>query len=366
MKTRKPTTIVIAAGGTGGHIFPALSVALQMRKARDDCSQLWIGTKRSREMELCGRYGIPIAILSVSGIERKVTVKTILAVLLFMWAFFRVLLFFVKRRPSAIIAFGGYVCAPVLAAACCLRVPYFIHEQNTVIGMVNRFFAPAATRLFAGLPLFGGKKLNSTIEVVGTPVRPGNRADFEHFAYPSGFDRAKSTVLICGGSQGAQSMNERLVGSVQSWAGKGIQVVWQTGEPGYKDVMSRVGSLRGIFVFSTIDDLYPFYAVASVVVGRAGASTLAEIAFFGLPCVLIPLPWATENHQWINAGVVETQGWGVRVQQDDQCGIEVDKSVMNIITNKRLHEAMSAKARSNSPRQAAQTIVQRILDTVRQ
>jgi len=124
--------IVIAAGGTGGHIFPALSVALRFKKTYADVSFLWIGTTRSREVELCERHGIPIVLLNVAGIERKLTVKTLGALLNFATELFRMRSLFMKDRPAAIIAFGGYVCAPVLGAARLASVPYFIQEQNTV------------------------------------------------------------------------------------------------------------------------------------------------------------------------------------------------------------------------------------------
>jgi UDP-N-acetylglucosamine--N-acetylmuramyl-(pentapeptide) pyrophosphoryl-undecaprenol N-acetylglucosamine transferase len=107
--------------------------------------------------------------------------------------------------------------------------------------------------------------------------------------------------------------------------------------------------------------LYPFYATAKIVVGRAGASTLAEIAYFGLPCVVIPLPWATENHQWINAGVAETQGWGVRIKQDESTGANVERTVADILTDKETYETMARKALDHSPSAAAAVIVRTIM-----
>jgi len=360
---KKHPTIIIAAGGTGGHIFPALAVALQLRKLRTDVSLVWIGTARSREVELCKRNGIPLVLLDVTGIERKLSVKAVSAAMNFVLEFFRVRSMFAKSKPAAVIAFGGYVCAPVLAAARLLTIPYFIHEQNTVAGLVNRIFAAKARRVFAGLPLIGRHKLGLSVLETGTPVRP-NIGEYKQEVYPNDFDKTATTILICGGSQGAQTMNACCISPVRNWVKKGFQVVWQTGAAGYQDVIAAVGFQKSVFVFPTVDDLYPFYASASVVVGRAGASTLAEIAGFGLPCVLIPLPWATENHQWINAGVVESQGWGLRIKQDECAAKNIDSAVLTILSNKETAEIMRRKALDHAPLSAAATIVQTILGEI--
>ena len=363
METMKTTLIVIAAGGTGGHIFPALSVALQFKKDRSDVSLLWIGTARSREAELCKKHNIPLRLMNVSGMERKPTLKTVKSLLQSLYGFSRSWFLFIKNKPAAIVAFGGYVCAPVLSAARFLSIPYFIHEQNTVPGLVNRIFAPRARKVFAGLPLIAGKRLDIPIDETGTPVRPREES-YEGFFYPPGFENKKETIIICGGSQGSQSMNEYLKEPVQRWAEKGYQIVWQTGDAGYRDVLVSVQSTKNIFVFATIDDLYPYYAVALVVIGRAGASTIAELAYFGLPCVLIPLPWAADNHQWMNAGVVEEQGWGIRVKQENLCRAEVDTSVMKILTDKQVRETMKALALKYAPSNAAHTIVCKIMEAI--
>ncbi len=363
MESTAAKLIVIAAGGTGGHIFPALSIALRFKRDHGDVALLWIGTARSREAELCEKNGIPLVLMNVSGLARKLSLGTARSLAQSVWGFSRTTLLFRKTRPAAIIAFGGYVCAPVLAAARMLSIPYFIHEQNTVPGLVNRVFAAQARKVFAGMPLIAGKRLDATVETTGTPVRLREES-YEAFSYPEHFKKSKPTILICGGSQGAQSMNESLKEPALRWAAKGYQIVWQTGEAGYRDILAGVGASKNIFVFPTIENLYPFYAQARLAVGRAGASTIAELAYFGLPCVLIPLPWAADNHQWTNAGVVEGQGWGIRVKQDALCRVEVDAAVMNILTDKQAGETMKAQALEHSPAKAAETIVRKVMEAI--
>lgn len=358
MKTTETTAgihIVIAAGGTGGHIFPALSVALELRKQVSGVSLEWIGTSRSREVELCKRNGIPITVLDVEGIKRRLSLSALRAVAGFVKALAAMLSHFARKRPRAVCAFGGYVCAPVLAAAMLRAVPWFLHEQNTVPGLVNRLFSRGARRVFLGFPLAGKRKLSGHTLVTGTPVRQGDES-YAGFSYPEGFDRRKKTILICGGSQGAASMNECCVEPVRAWRRQGILVLWQTGAVSYSVIKNTFSGDRGVFVFDTLDDLYPYYAVSKLVVGRAGASTIAEAAYFGLPCVLVPLPWAAENHQWVNAGVVQAQGWGVRVEQDDDCGARLEKAVNQLLTDEKLYNAMIMKALDNSPADAAKNI----------
>jgi UDP-N-acetylglucosamine--N-acetylmuramyl-(pentapeptide) pyrophosphoryl-undecaprenol N-acetylglucosamine transferase len=347
--------IVIAAGGTGGHIFPALSVALELKRRNNPPSLTWIGTSRSREMELCRDNGIPMEVLDVEGIKRALSPGVVRAAVRFLQAVIRMMKRFGCAKPDAVIAFGGYVCAPVLAAAFLKRVPYFLHEQNTVTGLVNRVFAGGARRMFLGFPLAGKRLPRARTVVTGTPVRFGGKT-YEGHLYPDGLDRTKKVILICGGSQGAQSMNERLEAAVSSWASGGRQIVWQTGAPSYEGLAKKFIMYKNVFVYAMLADLYPFYAVAKLVIGRAGASTLAEVSYFGLPCVLIPLPWAAENHQWVNAGLVESQGWGIRVAQDAACGATVEKAVATILSDENKYNVMCMKALDNSPVDAAAKI----------
>ena len=182
--------IVIAAGGTGGHIFPALSVALELRKQCNDLSLLWIGTSRNREKELCEKHIIPLTILDVRGMKRKLSFSSVLALKDFIGALRYMNSLFRKNRPDAVAAFGGYVCAPVLAAARKNKIPYFLQEQNSVPGLVNRIFASKAESSFLGYPLSGKYKLKGKCVITGTPIRTVENS-FDTFEYPQSFDKNK-------------------------------------------------------------------------------------------------------------------------------------------------------------------------------
>ncbi len=353
--------LMIAAGGTGGHIFPALSVAQEWRERAAGARLHWIGTARSRERELCERHDIPLTMLEVRGMRRTLSLDAVRAVWALGGAVAKMKELMRREGPDALLAFGGYVSAPALVAAKLRGVPYFLHEQNTVPGLVNRLFSRGSRCTFLGFTLAEGWKLNGPTRVVGTPVRKV-KGPYPPDAYPPGLDLSKKVVLICGGSQGALSMNRMLQPVVEGWLDEGMQVVWQTGTAGYPEVRDALGSRERLFLFESIPDLYPYYAQARVVVGRSGASTIAETAYFGLPCVLIPLPWSSENHQWMNAGAVEGSGWGVRVRQDERGAEQVDKQVRALFADAGLFERMSRKALDFALINAARVMV----DTIRE
>ena len=350
--------IVIAAGGTGGHIFPALAAVQEWRRQDPAVRVWWVGTARSRERDLCEQHAIDLTVLSVTGMPRTPGVRMARSLGAFAGALGEVRRLFATFCPDAVLAFGGYVCGPVLTMARLAAIPYVLHEQNTVPGMVNKLFASRAAAVFLGFPVDTRYRLRGKTFVTGNPVRRIS-GTYRDFPYPQRFDRDRTTVLVCGGSQGAVSMNRLLLDAARGWADSGIQVVWQTGESGYEEVRAAFEAVANVFIFPSMPDLYPWYAAARVVVGRAGASTISEAGYFGLPCVLIPLPWATGNHQYYNAGLVEGQGWGQRVCQDEACARTTDHWVRRIVDDGELFEAMSRRALDHSPAAAAAAIVTR-------
>jgi UDP-N-acetylglucosamine--N-acetylmuramyl-(pentapeptide) pyrophosphoryl-undecaprenol N-acetylglucosamine transferase len=324
---------------------------------------LWVGTSRSREQELCDRHGIRLVKVDVSGMRRSLSLQALRSMLKFGRTISAMSKLLRREKPDAVLAFGGYVSAPILAAARMRGVPYFLHEQNTVPGLVNRLFGRRARCTFLSFELALGWSVHGKTRLVGMPVRKV-QGSYPPEVYPEGLDRNKATVLVSGGSQGALSMDRALLPAVREWLRDSVQVVWQTGEAGYREIADAVGSVPGAFVFPSLPDLYPFYAISRVVVGRSGASTLAEVMYFGLPCVLVPLPWSAEDHQWINAGLVEAKGSGFRVRQDEQCARTVDHHVRELLADGVLYEKMSRRALDLSPANAASAVVKNLRSMV--
>lgn len=352
--------VVITAGGTGGHIFPALSVAKAIKEKNNECELLWIGTKRSREREVCESNNIPVMMLNVIGINRRNPLSAVLAIIKMILAVIKVYMSFVKNPPQAVVAFGGYVCMPVLVAAKLKNIPSFIQEQNSVPGLVNRLMSGSAKKTFLGLPLAQGNTLKGNTLITGNPVRKVE-GDYETLKETLGLEADQQTILICGGSQGAASMNRKLLDAVKRLSADGYQIIWQTGTASYNEIKEACKDLKKIWIYDSLKDLYPYYSVSDILVGRSGASTLAEAALFGLPAIMIPLPWSAEDHQNKNAILVEEQGWGKVVSQDENCSENVYKEAIEILKDTNKIDKMKKDALKNSPEMSAERIADEIL-----
>lgn len=352
--------VVITAGGTGGHIFPALSVAKAIREKDHSCELLWIGTERSREREVCETNNIPVMMLNVIGINRRNPISAILAIIKMGISVIKVYANFRKQRPDAVVAFGGYVCMPVLIAAKLTGVSSYIQEQNSVPGLVNRLMSGNAKKTFLGLPLAQGSSLKGNALITGNPVRKVE-LDNGTLADTVSLESSKRTILICGGSQGAASMNRKLLDAVKRLNNDNYQIIWQTGTASFEEIKKSCEGLKSLWIFETLKDLYPYYNVADLLIGRSGASTLAESALFGLPAIMIPLPWSAEDHQMKNAVLIENQGWGKVVKQDDNCSELVYEEVKKILEDEEYYKKMKDNALENSPKNAAVNIAEEIL-----
>ncbi len=352
--------VIITAGGTGGHIFPALSVAKAIREKDDNCELLWIGTERSREREVCETNNIPVMMLNVIGINRRNPISAILAIIKMGLSVVKVYANFRKNRPEAVVAFGGYVCMPVLLAAKLTGVSSYIQEQNSVPGLVNRLMSGNANKTFLGLPLAQGFSLKGNTLITGNPVRKMD-GNYGTISDTLGLETSKRSILICGGSQGAASMNRKLLDAVKRLSNDGYQIIWQTGTASFEEIKTSCEDLKSVWIFETLKDLYPYYSVADVLIGRSGASTLAEAALFGIPAVMIPLPWSAEDHQMKNAMLIEEQGWGKVVKQDDNCSNLVYDETKKILENEELIKKMRNAALKNSPENAASEIASEVL-----
>lgn len=355
--------IVCVAGGTGGHIFPAVATMKKLQAQGHDV--LWMTTNRSNEADIAQRYELPMVSYSVEGIQRRISLQPIRALWKMVKAIFASKKKMKTEEVSAVIAYGGYVCGPVLFAARSLKIPFFLHEQNSVPGVVNRYFASRAEKVFLGLPLAPDVTLNGLCEVIGNPVRE-KEVDYSSFNFPQDIDPTKKTILICGGSQGAVSMNTVLMEAVEVLAEKEYQIIWQTGTPGLPEVEEAFAENTSVKAVASVADLYPYYSIATLLIGRSGASTISEAALFGLPSLFIPLPWSAENHQWFNAGFAEEAGWGIRVEQGDESSTEILKIIEELLEkDHEKYNKMRELAYETGRVNAADVVAKEVLDRVK-
>lgn len=352
---RKPL-IMMLAGGTGGHVYPALAVATELL-ARGYAVE-WVGTARGLEHRVVPAAGIVLHCLLVRGVRGKSGLHKALGLLLLILASIQALWLVFRRAPGCVIGMGGYVAGPAGVAAWLLRKPLLIHEQNAIAGTTNRMLAPLATRIVAGFP--GAFAASTDYTVTGNPVRRQLVIAGNAIAYDYAGQRPLR-LLILGGSLGARPINEVIPGAVLALLQDGsrtIEVRHQTGAGHEEDVRRRYGQLlqRGVEVAPFIEDMAAAYAWADLVLCRCGALTIAELSIMGRPSILVPLPHAIDDHQTANALALTGCGGATLLRQSDMNEQSVHDLLREFLDDPQRLPAMAAAAISVAKPDAAERV----------
>ena len=296
--------VIIAGGGTGGHIFPAIAIANALKEMDASIDILFVGAKGRMEMEKVPLAGYEIEGLDIAGFNRSSLIKNIALPFKLLKSFFQVRKIFNRFKPDAAIGVGGYSSFPVLRYAQSQRIPTFIHESNSFGGKSNMMLGKKATKVFTGTD--GMEKFfpKEKIVITGNPVRQAiasasvGRAEGIRFF---SLDENKKTVLIVGGSLGAKSINEAIDKNLEQLLNAGLQLIWQTGKPYAAKAKERTAGKLSVWVNDFIAQMEYAYAAADIVVARAGAMTVAELCVVKKPVLFVPYPFAAEDHQTVNA-----------------------------------------------------------------
>lgn len=334
----KKYRILISGGGTGGHIFPALSIANAL-KERLDCEILFVGADNRMEMERVPAAGYDIKGLPVAGFDRKHLLRNI-GVLLKLRKSIGMARKIVKDfQPDVAIGVGGYCSGPTLKAAQKAGVPTLLQEQNSYAGVTNKLLAKKANKIcvaYTGMERFFPAE---KIKLTGNPVRKDlltsgitPQKARERF----GLNPNKPTVLTVGGSLGALTLNESLEKGIRRLNEAGIQMIWQTGKNFGNRGVEAVKNMDGIVVTKFISDMQAAYAAADVVVSRAGASSISELELLGKPCILVPSPNVAEDHQTKNARALSDKGAAILVADAEARALLVDEIIKLIADKERL------------------------------
>jgi UDP-N-acetylglucosamine--N-acetylmuramyl-(pentapeptide) pyrophosphoryl-undecaprenol N-acetylglucosamine transferase len=347
--------VLIMAGGTGGHVFPALAVAKALRER--GVPVVWLGVPGSMEARLVPAHGFPIEWVSVRGIRGKGLAAWLLAPLRILAAVRQAKGVLAKVRPRSVLGAGGYVSGPGGIAAWLARIPLFIHEQNAVAGLTNRWLAKLATQVFEAFPdSFGAGRPAVTI---GNPVR----VDIAALPLPEvrfAQRDARARLLVFGGSQGAQRLNAILPQALALLAAEARpQVRHQTGERGLESTVRAYAEAQvDAEVKPFIDDMAQAYAWADLAVCRSGAMTVAELQAAGLGAVFVPLPIATDDHQTKNAEVMVRGGAARLVQERDLTAPALSSLLAELLAGRPRLLAMATAARSQRITDAAERLAQ--------
>jgi UDP-N-acetylglucosamine--N-acetylmuramyl-(pentapeptide) pyrophosphoryl-undecaprenol N-acetylglucosamine transferase len=332
---------MVMAGGTGGHVFPALATARVLQRRGYDI--VWLGTQRGIESRLVPAAGIPVEWLSVSGLRGKGFTAWLVAPVRLAVALFQALRAVRKHQPTVVLGAGGFASGPGGVAAWLLRRPLVVHEQNAVAGLTNRILARLADRVLEGFPGSFGRGV--TAEHVGNPVRPEIAAvppPERRFAAREG----RARLLVFGGSQGAARLNAVVPAALAELpAALRPEVIHQTGRNGRDETVAAYQS-RGIEadVRSFIDDMAGAYGWADLAVCRSGALTVAELAAAGVPAVLVPFPAAVDDHQTRNAEHVVRAGAAVLLPERELTPVSLAATLRTLLEAGRPRFAQMAAA----------------------
>lgn len=363
---RSGKRIIIAGGGTGGHIFPAIAIANALKAIDPSVEILFVGAKGKMEMEKVPQAGYKIEGLTIAGFNRSSLFKNIALPFKLMKSFMQVSGIFSRFKPDAVVGVGGYSSFPVLKYAQVKGLPTFIHEANSYGGKSNILLAKKATAIFTASDgmekFFPGDK----IIVSGNPVRQAilnSNITKVDGCRKFDLDPGKKVILFIGGSLGARSINEAVDNGLDEMIAAGLQVIWQTGRPYRERGAERGKGNDGIFVSEFISAMEYAYAAADIVVSRSGAMALSELCVVKKPAILVPFPFAAEDHQTANAENLAEKNAAIIVKDDEAKDklIKVVKDLTNDFNRQiEMSKNISNLAVVNADKVVAEAILKRI------
>jgi UDP-N-acetylglucosamine--N-acetylmuramyl-(pentapeptide) pyrophosphoryl-undecaprenol N-acetylglucosamine transferase len=315
MQRRNLYRVIISGGGTGGHIYPAVAIANEIKARFPDADILFVGAKGRMEMQKVPAAGYKIEGLWISGIQRKLTIDNLafpLKVVLSYWNARKIIKSF---KPDIAIGVGGYASWPLLQAANALGIPTLIQEQNSYAGIANKALSKKVKAICVAYDRMERFFPTEKIIYTGNPVRK-DIVDYKHYGLAAheffGLKRGVPTIFVMGGSLGARTINISIERNLEALKNAGVQVLWQTGKSYYEDLKKYNSDT--IKVTDFIADMNKAYAMADIIVSRAGALSISELAIVGKPCILVPSPNVAEDHQTKNAKALseKSAAWMVK------------------------------------------------------
>ncbi|GIP39679.1 UDP-N-acetylglucosamine--N-acetylmuramyl-(pentapeptide) pyrophosphoryl-undecaprenol N-acetylglucosamine transferase 1 [Paenibacillus sp. J31TS4] len=363
--------VVLSGGGTGGHVYPALAIAEQLRKEYPEAQFLYIGTSSGLESGIVSRSGldIPFEAIPISGFKRRLTFDNVKTVMRFFGGIRRSKALMTAFRPDFAIGTGGYVCGPVLYAAAKMGVPTLVHEQNVIPGLTNKFLSRYVDTIavsFSGSEqqFPAAKRAVFTGNPRATTVSQANPEDgWRSLGLPSG----RQLVVVVGGSGGARAINEAMIG-MAPLVGRlsDTSFLYVTGQRYYEETSRRIRELAlpddgQLMVMPYVDNMPEVLAASSLVVNRSGASTMAELTALGIPAIFIPSPNVTNNHQEKNARLLEKEDAARVLLESELTGERLFEEIEAIMTNSFRREEMASASRRLGTPDSAQRLVDELL-----
>ena len=364
--------VILSGGGTGGHIYPALTIADQIKKLCPDADISFVGTQQGLEKDIIPRYGYPLKFIEVAGFKRSLSLDTLRSVGKLFEGLYDAWQIIKKEKPDLVIGTGGYVCGPIVFMAAMHGIPCCIQEQNAMPGVTNKILSRYVRKVFLGYKE-AGKYFPGKAELVytGNPIRT-EILQHERLAAIKelGLDPEKKTILVSGGSRGARSINTAMLEAELALSGRQeVQVLHATGDVNYEKYMQEITKRGGvgenIIIKPYLHNMPVALAAADLAVFRAGAIGLAELMAKGVPSVLVPYPYATANHQEFNARAVEAKGAARVILDKELNGERILEAIEHLLVHAKELEKMQAAAKSLGKPQAAENIAKEALALIK-
>ena len=368
MGINKKIKVILCGGGTGGHIFPMLSIADEIKKQNNKSEILFVGSKDRMEMKIVPKYNYPIKGLWISGIKRSsfllnvifigvpFILKNISLPFKILHSLIKSLFILIQYRPDIVVGFGGYSSGPFLLVASLLGYKIAIQEQNSFPGYTNRILSKKVNVIFVAFENLEKYFKNNQVFNLGNPIRSSiqlnNKSGYNHF----GLERNKKTILVVGGSLGAKSINESILTNLSLIRESSFQLIWQTGSTYYNVIQSKKLESTNIKILPFIDRMDLAYSVADVIISRAGAIAISELCVVGKPLILVPSPNVVDDHQTKNAQDVLTKN-ACLVVNDYKAKDILLKEVINLLNDNNKLMLISSNLKELAKPNASKNIV---------
>ncbi len=364
---KNPLRVIVSGGGTGGHIFPAISIANAIRDIRPDADILFVGALGRMEMQRVPAAGYRIEGLPIAGFNRKNLFKNF-SVLLKILKSQRLAKKIIRDfKPQVVVGVGGYASGPTLKVAAKMGIPTLLQEQNSYAGVTNKLLAKSARRIcvaYDGMErFFPAEKIIKT----GNPVRQNlldNKVSRDEAIAHFGLDPKRRTILIIGGSLGARTMNESVLQHLEDIRrNQQVQFIWQTGKyysQQISEALAKEDSVENLFVTDFVSDMDKAYAAADLVISRAGASSISELCLLGKPCILVPSPNVAEDHQTKNALALSTRSAAILVKDSEAPNTLITLAMDTVSDDAKLKD-LSVNVKKLAYHNSAQTIAKEVL-----
>jgi UDP-N-acetylglucosamine--N-acetylmuramyl-(pentapeptide) pyrophosphoryl-undecaprenol N-acetylglucosamine transferase len=364
LKTENPR-IIISGGGTGGHVFPAIAIANEIKKLKPNAEILFVGAEGKIEMEKVPKAGYPIEGLWISGFHRQLTLRNLMFPIKLISSLWKANRIINRFKPNAVVGVGGYASGPTLEIASRKGIPILVQEQNSFPGVTNRLLAKRVSKICVAYDGMDRWFPKSKIVLTGNPVRQDlfkNLDEKREEAYEYfGFDKNKKTIFVFGGSLGARTINDAMAANTELINNSEIQVLWQAGKLYIEEMsQSETAALDNVKVVQFIDRMDLAYAMSDVIIGRAGALTISELCLVGKPSILIPSPNVSEDHQTKNAMALVEKNAAILVK-DSEAKELIMKKALEVLNDEIVKENLSSNILKLSKENAAEEIANVVL-----